>query len=202
MKNGMIVDEEGNNRWYKNDQLHRIDGPACEWADGDKFWYKNDQLHRIDGPAMEWEDGSKEWYINGQRHREDGPACEGADGHKEWYLNGVNVPKYVVLQPEKITLERIFKAKNNEVRSIMIERYGWQRYLVESDAKMLDKRDNAIENTKEALFATRSLGNRLVVTCPTGRIFTLGIPNTNKTCEEAQKWLGNASDEINVIGRT
>jgi hypothetical protein len=225
MKNGIIVDLEGNKCWYKNDKYHREDGPAIEWADGSKswyingrlhrvngpacelvkgskFWYINGQLHRVGGPAMEHADRSKDWYIRGQRHREDGPAMEHADRRRSWWLNDVKVPKYVVLQPEKITLEKIKKAKNNEVRSIMIERYGWQRYLVDSDAKMLDKRDNAIENTKEALFVTGSLGNRLVVTCPTGRVFTLGVPNTASTCEEAQKWLGNASAKINVIGRT
>jgi hypothetical protein len=197
-----VEDTDGRKEWYINDQLHREDGPAYEGADGRKFWCINGQYHREDGPAIEYADGDKFWYIRGQLHREDGPAIEYADGSKEWHLNGVNVPKYVILQPEKITLERIKKAKNNEVRSIMIERYGWQRYLVDSNAQVIDKRDNAIENTKEALFATRSLGNRLVVTCPTGRIFTLGVPSDIVRCEEAQRWLGNASAKINVIGRT
>ena len=38
--------------------------------DGDKFWYKNFysvDLHKIDGPAVEWADGTKEWYIDGLR---------------------------------------------------------------------------------------------------------------------------------------
>ena len=30
MKNGMIVDENGEKRWYLNDELHRVDGPAEE----------------------------------------------------------------------------------------------------------------------------------------------------------------------------
>ncbi len=28
MKNGMIVDTDGTKRYFKNDQLHREDGPA------------------------------------------------------------------------------------------------------------------------------------------------------------------------------
>jgi hypothetical protein len=202
MKNGMIVDEEGNKRWYKNDQPHRKDGPACEYAYGFKEWFINGRHHREDGPAIEWADGSKLWFINGQLHREEGPAIEWADGNKEWYLNDVLVTEQIVLKPKTITLAQIRKSNNNEVRSIMIERYGWQRYLVDINAQVIDKRDNAIENTKEALFATGELGNRLVVTCPTGRVFTLGVPSDAKTCEEAQKWLGNASAKINVIGRT
>ena len=83
------VYDNGIKHWYLNDQLHRTDGPAVEWADGSKFWYLNDQLHREDGPAIEWADGGKFWWLNGQLHRTDGPAVVAvADGNKEWWLNG------------------------------------------------------------------------------------------------------------------
>jgi hypothetical protein len=49
-----------------NDQRHREDGPAIEWANGDKSWYLNGQCHREDGPAIEWSDGDKEWWLNGE----------------------------------------------------------------------------------------------------------------------------------------
>jgi hypothetical protein len=68
--------------------IHREDGPAVEYANGDKEWYLNGKLHREDGPAVEDTDGYKEWYLNGKCHREDGPAVEDTDGYKEWYLNG------------------------------------------------------------------------------------------------------------------
>ncbi|MFO0190305.1 MAG: hypothetical protein ACK54F_03545 [Planctomycetia bacterium] len=79
---------DGNKSWYVNGQLHRPDGPAVEWDDGDKEWWVNGKLHRTDGPAYEWADGSKAWYVNGQRHRPDGPAIEWAHGSKEWWVNG------------------------------------------------------------------------------------------------------------------
>ena len=75
-------------RWYRNEEVHRDDGPAIENADGDKAWYRNGLLHRDDGPTVEWADGDKEWWRNGQRHREDGPAVEYANGTKEWWQNG------------------------------------------------------------------------------------------------------------------
>ena len=61
--------------------LHREDGPAIEYVDGDKYWYINDELHREGGPAVEHANGYKEWYINGKRHREDGPAVEYSNGN-------------------------------------------------------------------------------------------------------------------------
>jgi len=62
----VTVDKYETIRWYLNDQRHREDGPAVEWADGDKYWYLNDQLHREDGPAIEHANGGKDWYLNGQ----------------------------------------------------------------------------------------------------------------------------------------
>jgi len=60
-------------------------------ADGTRSWYVNGQLHRLDGPAVEYADGTRVWNVNGQRHRLDGPAYEGADGTREWYVNGQHV---------------------------------------------------------------------------------------------------------------
>ena len=58
---------------YKNDlgQLHRTDGPAVEYNDGDKFWCINGKLHREDGPAVEWISGLKYWYLNDIQYTED-----------------------------------------------------------------------------------------------------------------------------------
>ena len=65
---------------------------------GNKYWYLNGELHREDGPACEFSDGSKEWYKNGARHREDGPAIECANGDKFWYLNGKEFTEEKFLQ--------------------------------------------------------------------------------------------------------
>jgi len=53
--------------WLKNGQLHREDGPAVIYKNGDKMWCYNGKLHREDGPSVEWEDGTiKYWYYYGQ----------------------------------------------------------------------------------------------------------------------------------------
>ena len=66
------VDSDGTKRWRnKEGQLHRTDGPAIEWSDGDKDWWVNDQLHREDGPAIECASGTKFWYIEGNELTEE-----------------------------------------------------------------------------------------------------------------------------------
>jgi len=60
--------------------------------DGDKFYYKDKAktiLHREDGPAVEWADGDKVWFVNGKQHRLDGPAIELNDGYKSWVVDDV-----------------------------------------------------------------------------------------------------------------
>jgi len=75
--------------WYnEKDQLHRLDGPAIEWADGSKSWYDEGKFHRLDGPAFEDADGTKEWCVDGKLHRLDGPAVEWTSGFKAWYVEG------------------------------------------------------------------------------------------------------------------
>ena len=70
-------------------QLHREEGPAVIWANGDCDWYYNGQLHRVGGPAVVWGSCAHSWYHNGVLHRTDGPAIEYADGNKEWWIHGV-----------------------------------------------------------------------------------------------------------------
>ena len=92
MKYTVEVNKDGTH-WYKEGTyiLHRLDGPAIEFADGYKEWYKDGQRHREDGPAVERANGYKEWCKDGKLHRLDGPAVEGINGYKEWWVDGVKV---------------------------------------------------------------------------------------------------------------
>ena len=71
-----FVNRYGTKGWYLNDQLHRINGPAIEYANGDRVWYLNGKYHREDGPAVEHANGDRVWYLNVQLHRINGPAVE------------------------------------------------------------------------------------------------------------------------------
>ena len=65
MKNGLFVDNRGTKRWYRDNKLHREDGPAVEWCDGATDWFKDGLRHREDGPAIEDPDGFKKWWYKG-----------------------------------------------------------------------------------------------------------------------------------------
>ena len=62
-----VIDRIGNQRWYNSiGELHRTDGPAVLYTDGEQVWYFNGRLHRTDGPAYIGSDGTQELYINGR----------------------------------------------------------------------------------------------------------------------------------------
>jgi hypothetical protein len=68
--------------------IHREDGPAIKFINGEFQWWFDGKIHREDGPAVELPDGSKFWLKHGKYHREDGPACELGNGNKEWWKDG------------------------------------------------------------------------------------------------------------------
>ena len=84
----MTEDSNGDKTWRLEGKLHRIDGPAIEYADGSKSYWIQGELHRTDGPAIERADGSKQYFIEGKRHRTDGPAIENANGSKQYWVEG------------------------------------------------------------------------------------------------------------------
>jgi hypothetical protein len=51
----VVTDDQGTTRYFKpgTDELHRLDGPAVVFANGDRLWYKDGQLHRVAGPAID-----------------------------------------------------------------------------------------------------------------------------------------------------
>jgi hypothetical protein len=57
-------------------------------GDARRYYDENGYLHREDGPAVIFSDGEQAWFYHGKRHREDGPAIEFPNGIKFWYYNG------------------------------------------------------------------------------------------------------------------
>ena len=129
-----------------------------------------------------------------------GMSARWADGYGLWTIDGIPVNRQIVEFPKSQTIEQIDNEENADVRSIRIERYGWIQYLQKTGASIIDERHNDITNQKEVLFRTYKNDTRLVVTCPTKRMFAMGVPETINTCEDAQEWL--SSGAFQEIART
>ena len=54
----------------------------------------------------------------------------------------MRVPQYVVERPQEITINKLRAEQNVEVRRVMIERYGEDRYIVDSGMKAVAHDEN------------------------------------------------------------
>ena len=47
------------------EQLMKLMPDFIERENGDREWYRNGKLHRENGPAVEFADGEKDWFLDG-----------------------------------------------------------------------------------------------------------------------------------------
>ena len=94
------------------------------------LYWTEDTLYWIAKPTVHAE------VVNDSRrlHCVDGPALE-ADSENLYFWHGVLVPAFVVVRPDWITMQHIAGEQNVEVRRVMLERFGAERYLREIGAQ-------------------------------------------------------------------
>jgi hypothetical protein len=67
-------------------------------------------------------------------HHETDAAALWPDGWGIYAWHGVRVPAQVILAPETLTVAQIQAEENAEVRRVMIERMGWDKWLADTGA--------------------------------------------------------------------
>jgi len=78
----------------------------------------------------------------GRLHCETGPAIAYADGFGVWAWHGVRVARDVIeTTADAITIGRVLEERNAEVRRVLIERMGHERYLTRAGAKPVGRDD-------------------------------------------------------------
>lgn len=77
----------------------------------------------------------------GQLHNPKGKSVEFRDGWGIYSLNGVRMKEEHVMTPaEKLEVSEIIKEKNVDVRRELIRKIGIERFIIKSDAKVIDKK--------------------------------------------------------------
>ena len=77
----------------------------------------------------------------GRLHDERGPALGYRDGWGVWSIHGVRVTPKIVEHPESLTVQEIRDEPNVEVRRVMLERFGADRFMAESNAELIGEDD-------------------------------------------------------------
>jgi hypothetical protein len=110
---------------------------------------------------------------------------------------GVPVDERVAFRPETITVAEVLAERNAELRRVLLERFGFERFMREAGADILD-RDRDAGGERQLLRLKLEGDEDLVcvsVSCPsTGRRYLLRVPPTTRTCREGVAWTAGFSD--------
>jgi hypothetical protein len=69
---------------------------CIKWEDGSIEYFKNNLLHREDGPAWITSYNLKSWFFRGRYHNLNGPARILPDGKEEYWIHGKESTKEAI----------------------------------------------------------------------------------------------------------
>jgi hypothetical protein len=105
---------------------------------------------------------------------------------------GLLVDERIVFRPETITAQEVLSERNAELRRIMMERAGYERFMAQAHPKVLDQ-DRDPGGPRRLLRVSVPGDEDLVclsVNCPsTGRHYLLRVPPVTRSCRHAAAWI-------------
>jgi hypothetical protein len=140
----------------------------------------------------------------GRLHGEDGPAIAYSDGLALHCWRGMPVPADLIGQLDRLTVERIHAEQNLELRRVLTERYGLDRYLRDAGATRVGADETGV------LWRLPVDGDEPLVMVevtnsspePDGsrRRYWLRVPPTTRSAREAVAWtFGLAPEEYRPV---
>lgn len=92
-------------------------------------------------------------------HHETGAALEYRDGFSLHSWHGVLVKRHVITDPGSIRIKEVERESNAEARRILIERYGWKRFMKDCGAEVIDSvpEDHPIRGLRGARLLGKTL---------------------------------------------
>jgi hypothetical protein len=131
-------------------------------------------------------------------HNDAGAAVRYEDGYSLYSFNGVGVTEKIIMTPEKITVEEIEAEKNLEVQRIMIERFGVDKYLIETGAELIDSDMRGIEGGGARCLVQDKKNNKWLIATDgsTERVYHMLVAENVKTCREAHESLSGFSETL------
>lgn len=114
--------------------------------------------------------------------------------------NGVTVTGQIAFHPETLTARQALSAENAELRRVMLERIGPERFFAEAQPEELDA--DMDSGGKRRLLRVVIPGDEALVMLQvrdpsTGRVYLLRVPPSMKSCRSAASWIAGFSDPNN-----
>ncbi|MHA5051364.1 DUF6745 domain-containing protein [Streptomyces sp. SD15] len=143
----------------------------------------------------------------GRLDRGDGPALGYADGFELYAWRGMPVPREFLDELRSLTPERIRGEENAELRRVMLEYYGYDRYLEESGAVPVHRDETGVLWRVELVGDEDVVMVEVVNSTPepdgTSRTYWLRVPPTTRTARQGVAWTFGLDAEVyEPLGQT
>ncbi|MFK3982246.1 DUF6745 domain-containing protein [Micromonospora sp. NPDC050397] len=143
----------------------------------------------------------------GRLHHGDGPALVYPDGFGLHAWRGMPIPAEVAAELPRLTVERIRAERNAEVRRVMLEHFGYERYLRESNARAIHQDTFGvlwrIELPQDEPLVMVEVVNATPEPDGTSRTYWLRVPPQTRTARAGVAWtFGLESAEYDPVLQT
>lgn len=119
----------------------------------------------------------------------------------------VRIDERIAFRPQEIRTADVLKERNVERRRVLLERMRHERFIEQVDPEILDK-DTDAGGVRRLLYIPMADDEPmflLAVRCPsTGRQYTLRVPPTMDTCQQAAAWIAgfDAPDDYQPVAES
>ena len=125
----------------------------------------------------------------GRLHHAAGPAIGYSDGWGIWAWHGVRVEQRIIEQPESLTAKEVLAEENAEVKRVMVERMGMEKFLTQSGAKQIHSHERGDLFSIDLPNDPEGVLRAVRVTDPsTGRVYFLRVPPAINRADDAVAW--------------
>jgi hypothetical protein len=143
----------------------------------------------------------------GRLHRGEGAALEFPDGYGLWAWRGMPIPESLAADLPTLTARRIRGEENAEIRRVMLEHFGYDRYMREVGAHKMGSDETGI------LWRVNLDGDEPLVMVEvvnstpepdgTSRVYWLRVPPRTRTAREGVAWtFGLTAEEYHPLVQT
>ena len=135
----------------------------------------------------------------GRLHHGEGPALSYPDGWTLYAWRGMPIPAEIAAELPMLTVQRIQAEENAEIRRVMLEFFGFDRYLRECDAKKLHADETGIlwrvELANDEPLVMVEVINSTPEPDGTSRTYFLRVPPSIRTARAGVAWTFGLSEE-------
>jgi hypothetical protein len=143
----------------------------------------------------------------GRLHRGEGAAMRFPDGYGLWAWRGMPIPADLATELPTLTVERIQREGNAELRRVMLEHFGYERYLREAGARRLSSDEAGtlwyLDLPGDEPLVMVEVVNSTPEPDGTSRVYWLRVPPRTSSAREGVAWtFGLTAEEYQPFVQT